>query len=307
MITDRGVIDEYIEWLSKIRTLTEMTIAHTRSVCRVWAGFLESRGETSIRYASTESVLAYVDKRSSIDHVKDVTISDDLCILRTFYTYLVRFGGSTNPTGCLPEFVCKNTYESDYLSVPEVFAMLDTCAIKKPPGERNYCVIALLWSTGLRTAELLALQWRDIDLEESTLLVRKGKGRKQRRLFLNDRICEDLRRYRAGILCGDQHPLFCSSAPTIRINGAMGRNELSTVIGMAASRAGIDRKVTPLMLRHSFATHLYEAGVPVRDLQEMMGHASATETSVYIHVTAAAAKRLLNGHIYHTEHFRGEQ
>jgi integrase/recombinase XerD len=307
MINDRGIIDEYIEWLSKIRALTEMTIAHTRSVCRSWADFLESRGEESVRYASIESVLAYVDKRSSIDRVKDVTISDDLCILRTFYAYLVRFGGSSNPTGCLPEFVCKNTYESDYLSVDEMFSMLDACDRKRPPGERNYCVIALLWSCGLRTAELLALQWRDIDLEESTLLVRKGKGRKQRRLFLNDRLCEDLRRYRASILCNERHPLFCSSAQSSRGDGAMSRNELSVIVGMAAAKAGIDRKVTPLMLRHTFATHMYEAGVSVRDLQEMMGHGNATETSVYIHVTVNAAKRLLNDHVYHTHHFRDKQ
>jgi site-specific recombinase XerD len=307
MIADRHIIAEYVEWLSKIRALTEMTVAHTRSVCVAWADFLESRGEKSVRYASIESVLAYVDKRSAVDRVKDVTISDDLCTLRTFYNYLVSFGGSSDPTGCLPEFVCKNTYESDYLSVAETFAMLDSCDMKRPPGKRDYCVIALLWSAGLRTSELLSLQWRDIDLEESTILVRKGKGRKQRRLFLNDRLCEDLRRYRASILCSDRHPLFCSTAPSSRTDGAMSRNELSAIIGMAASKAGIDRKVTPLMLRHSFATHMYEAGVSVRDIQEMMGHSSTTETSVYIHVTVTAAKRLLNEHIYHTEHFRDEQ
>ena len=306
MIGDFGIIDEYIEWLGKIRSLTETTIAHNRSVCRAWADFLERRREKSIRYASTESVLSYVEKRSSIDRVKDVTISDDLCVLRTFYAYLVRFGGSSNPTGCLPEFVCKNTYESDYLSVGEMFAMLDSCDTKNPQKMRDYCLIALLWSSGLRTAELLALEWRDIDLEESTLLVRKGKGRKQRRLFLNDRLCEDLRRYRGGILYSERHPVFCGSAPASARGGAMSRNELYVIIGLAAANGGIDRKVTPLMLRHTFATHMYEAGVSVRDIQEMMGHSSATETSVYIHVTVNAAKRLLNEHIYHTNHFRDE-
>jgi integrase/recombinase XerD len=136
--------------------------------------------------------------------------------------------------------------------------------------------------------------------------VRKGKGRKQRRLFLNDRLREDLRRYRKGILATERHPVFCSAAPSSRPDGALNRYELCTIIGMAAARGGIDRKVTPLMLRHTFATHMYEAGVTVRDIQEMMGHSHMTETSVYIHVTVAAAKRLLNGHIYHTLHYRDE-
>jgi site-specific recombinase XerD len=117
MITDRTVIDQYIQWLGKIKSLTESTIVHNRSVCTAWADFLEGVGETSIRMASIESVLAYVDKRASIDQVKEVTISHDLYILRTLYHYLTDFGGSTNPTECLPEFVCRKNYESDYLTI----------------------------------------------------------------------------------------------------------------------------------------------------------------------------------------------
>jgi site-specific recombinase XerD len=306
MINDRAVIDEFIEWLRRIRSLTGITVAHNRSVCRSWADFLEQRGETSIRNAGAGSVLAYVEKRSSVDRVKDVTVSDDLCILRTLYNYLVTFGGSTNPTACLPEFVCKKDYESDYLTVEEMFAMLDTCDMNDPQGLRDYCIIAFFWSTGLRTSEFLALQWRDIDLEEGTVLVRKGKGRKQRRLFLNDRLLENMRHYRKNILVKERHPVFCSIVPSDRENGEMGRYELSIVIGLTAGKAGIDRKVTPLMLRHTFATHMYEAGVPVRDLQEMMGHSDMTETSVYIHVTVKAAKKLLNDHLSQFQYYRDE-
>jgi site-specific recombinase XerD len=306
MISDHIVIDEFIEWLCRIRSLTEITVAHNRSVCLAWAGFLEQRGETSIRNAHVESVLAYVEKRSSVDRVKDVTVSDDLCILRTLYNYLVTFGGSTNPTACLPEFVCKKDYESDYLTVDEMFAILDTFAMNDPQGLRDYCIIAFLWSTGLRTSEFLALQWRDIDLEEGTVLVRKGKGRKQRSLFLNDRLLENMRHYRKNILAKERHPVFCSSAPSVRENGEMDRYELTTIIGLAAGKAGIDRKVTPLMLRHTFATHMYEAGVHVRDLQEMMGHSRMTETSVYIHVTVKAAKKLLNDHLSQFQYRRDE-
>lgn len=306
MINDRAVIDEFIEWLCRIRSLTGITVAHNRSVCRSWADFLEQRGETSIRNAGAGSVLAYVEKRSSVDRVKDVTVSDDLYILRTLYNYLVTFGGSTNPTACLPEFVCKKDYESDYLTVEEMFAMLDICDMNDPRGLRDHCIIAFLWSTGLRTSELLALQWRDIDLEEGTVLVRKGKGRKQRSLFLNDRLLENMRIYRKNILVKEHHPVFCSIAPSDRENGEMTRYELATAIGTVAGKAGIDRKVTLLMLRHTFATHLYEAGVPVRDLQEMMGHSDMTETSVYIHVTVKAAVNLLNDHLSQFQYHRDE-
>ena len=79
-------------------------------------------------------------------------------------------------------------------------------------GLRNYTIIALLWSTGLRSIELCSLDWRDIDLEEATLLVRKGKGNKQRQLFLNDRILEDLRVYHAQFGGNGKAPVFQSTS-----------------------------------------------------------------------------------------------
>ena len=87
----------------------------------------------------------------------------------------------------------------------------------------------------------------------------------------------------------------------------MSNKELLALCRTTAELAGIVSKVTPLTLRHTFATHMYQAGVTVRDIQEMMGHTTMTETTVYLHVTAEAAIRVLNGHVYATRHYRGEQ
>jgi site-specific recombinase XerD len=87
----------------------------------------------------------------------------------------------------------------------------------------------------------------------------------------------------------------------------MSNKELLTLCRSTAELAGIATKVTPLTLRHTFATHMYQAGVAVRDIQEMMGHTTMTETTVYLHVTAEAAKRVLNDHVYATHHYRGEE
>jgi site-specific recombinase XerD len=86
----------------------------------------------------------------------------------------------------------------------------------------------------------------------------------------------------------------------------MSPKELSEICKNTAINAGITSKVTTLTLRHTFATHMYQAGVAVRDIQEMMGHATITETTVYLHVTAEAAKRVLNDHVYHTMHWEKE-
>ena len=78
--------------------------------------------------------------------------------------------------------------------------MLDTQEGKDPVSRRNRLIIAVLWCMGLRSMELLELRWGDIDLEEGTLLVRVGKGNKQRQLYFNDHLLQDMREYRAGIV-----------------------------------------------------------------------------------------------------------
>lgn len=307
MVVDLHLIDEFAQWQTRICRLAEPTIARNRATLCAWAAFLSGRGEKTLRDAPVDSVIAYIDKRKKTDGVKDVTVSDDLCVLRTFYKYLTCFGGSTDPTGALPEFVCKNNYEGQYLTVDEMFSMLDAVNTAAPSGMRDYCILALLWSTGLRTSELLNLQWCDVDLDEGTVLVRKGKGHKQRRLALNDRILHDIKTYRKRVLGGPMHPVFCSLKKNKQAQSRLSSTELLLLCKNTALHAGITAKVTPLTLRHTFATHMYQAGVTVRDIQEMMGHATITETTVYLHVTAEAAKRVLNDHVYHTMHFLGEE
>jgi len=84
----------------------------------------------------------------------------------------------------------------------------------------------------------------------------------------------------------------------------LSNSQLLDSIKAAARKAGIKRRITAQILQHSFATHMYEAGVSVEDIAEMMGHGHRTETTRYIHVTITAAQRLLNDHVYHTLHYR---
>jgi site-specific recombinase XerD len=305
------LINAFVEYHGKIRNFSALTIATCKVVCRRWSEFLLAHGVASVKNAGSEHVLAWIEKRQKIDAVCERTIESELCILRTFHEYLIAFHGpSCNPCGCLPEFICKPAAEQDYVSVNEVFAMLKTFDMKNMIDFRNYVIIALLWSTGLRSEELRALQWRDIDLSEGMLLVRKGKGNKQRQLFLNDRVHEDLRTYRKGILAGDKTSVFCAYPNSKRSEVCevqLSNQQLLDIIHKAARAAGITRRTTCQMLRHSFATHMYEAGVPIADIAEMMGHAHRTETTRYIHVSVNAAQLLLNKHVFHTHHHREDQ
>ena len=229
------------------------------------------------------------------------TINAELCVIRTFFDYLRRFEHiSFNPATAIPSLVCVPSLEKDYLTVEECFRLLDTCDRADLKGLRNYTILALFWSTGLRTRELHLLNCGDINLNEKYLLVCRGKGGKQRQVFLNDRICDDLQAYAKSWGWPAEAPLFRSVKPDSTIadpNKRLTTFRINEMVRKNAKKANINKKVCPLALRHTFATHMYEAGISINDIKEMMGHNNDTETTVYVHVTIDAIRNFLNKHI----------
>jgi len=158
---------------------------------------------------------------------------------------------------------------------------------------------ALLWSTGLRNSELCSLDWRDINLEEGTLLVRKGKGGKQRLLHLNDRIRQDMTNFRAKAEGDEYSPVFYALSKNQFSEKKHARLNQRTVVGILrkhGKEVGLTKRVHPMAMRHTFATHMYEAGVCMADIKEMLGHDDETETTIYVHVNVDTIKRFLRQH-----------
>jgi site-specific recombinase XerD len=125
--------------------------------------------------------------------------------------------------------------------------------------------------------------------------VREGKGGKQRQLFLNDRILSDMKAYRERLGGADDDPVFSST--TCKENAPLSSSRLVEIARECAHKAGVTKPVNPMTFRHTFATHMFEAGVDIEDIKELMGHREATESTVYIHVSLDAAKQILNDHI----------
>jgi len=294
------VIDGYCDWLVRIRDFDGRTIKLHRLALGYFRGFLTER-DRRMEQAGPADVVAWINRRSG-EGIRHVTIKGHLCVLRSFYRYLVSFRHIfSSPVVCLPEMICEGPSEQFYLTVAECRRLLGVFDRSIPVGHRDCVLTALLWSTGLRTAELCALKWRDIDLEAALLYVRRGKNRRQRVVFLNDRLVEDLRQYReaAGPRTAAE-PVFFAMRGGIWTEGerrALTPSGLCDIFQAHAPAAGIGHAVSPKTLRHTFATHMYERGVAVSDIKEMMGHDNDTETCVYIHVSVEAAKQLLLDHI----------
>jgi integrase/recombinase XerD len=154
-------------------------------------------------------------------------------------------------------------------------------------GKRNYMIISILWALGLRISELTGLKVGSFepyhDPENRTGLLRvRGKNKKQRALFVVDKLYDNLMDY----LAHDESPKKKNAAlfPVER-GKAISNNRVQKKIREYCRNAGIEERITPHVLRHSFATEMYHAGVPVEAIQTMMGHDKKTETSVYIKVS----------------------
>lgn len=167
------------------------------------------------------------------------------------------------------------------LSAEEVFAIINAT-----PNIKHRCILSLLYSAGLRRQELLNLRIEDIDSKRMMINIRMGKGRKDRHTILSKSALEDLRLY------------FKEWKPKVylfegaKVGKPYGRSSVSKILERASLKAGIKQKVTPHMLRHSFATHLLESGTDLRYIQALLGHNSSKTTEIYTHVSNAHAQQV---------------
>jgi len=295
-----NLVDRYAEWLVQIRDFDPKTLVLHRRALKHLASFLKER-KTPLLKPRAADLVAWINRRLS-EEISRTTIKGQLCVFRTFYTYLADFGHApVCPVVDLPEMICEPNAEQHYLTVAECRRLLDVFDRTQPVGQRNHLITVVFWCTGLRTSELCALRWNDIDFERRTLHVRKGKNRRQRILFLNDSLLQDLRDYRAAAQPADEaEPVFFAMRGSSWAEGdrrALTGNGLRTIYEVHGSAADIDDGVCPLKLRHTFATHMFERGASIEDLREMLGHTTATETSTYVHITVEATRNLLLDHM----------
>ncbi len=175
------------------------------------------------------------------------------------------------------------------LSVEEVERLLDVAAADQSADAlRNRTMLELLYACGLRVTELVSLNLDDIDFEQGTLRC-LGKGSKERIIPVHPDAISMIRRY-----VDEAHPKSGANGQSAtkralflnRRGTNMSRQRFWLILKDAAKRAGIEKKITPHTLRHSFATHLLEGGAELRTVQELLGHASITTTQVYTHLTS---------------------
>lgn len=174
------------------------------------------------------------------------------------------------------------TYPAEILTPDEVYKLIDACG-KSSMGLRNQALIIVMWRAGLRIAEALALQPKDIDWVTGRITILRGKGGKRRMSVIDPAGLEYLARWRERRqkLGYGPGPLFCViQGPTA--GEAIGSPYVRMRLKTMAAEVGIDKAVRPHVLRHSYAVFLTEHGTPVQYLQRVLGHSSLAVTQIYI-------------------------
>jgi integrase/recombinase XerD len=178
-----------------------------------------------------------------------------------------------------------------FLTAEQVEALLDAPDLATPVGLRDRAVLEVLYATGLRASELVALRSADVDLEVG-IVTALGKGRKERLVPLGREARRFVERYLAEVRPAVAR-LRSPDRLFLSVRGeALTRSGLWGIVRRHAVTVGVEGVLSPHVLRHSFATHLLERGADLRSLQAMLGHADISTTQIYTHVTRERLRQI---------------
>lgn len=226
------------------------------------------------------SYLGYLHQKN-----KKTTIARKLSALRSFFKFLVKRGIlKDNPADAVLTPKQDKTLPT-YLAVDDMFRLLDSIQTGKLLDLRNRAIFETLYSTGIRVSELTGLKTLDVDFDGATVRV-LGKGNRERVVPVGRKALAAMRTYRkrleseSGIIIEENGPLFLN-----KNKGPLTTRSIARILDKLVRACGMLTPVSPHTLRHSFATHMLDAGADLRVVQELLGHKSLSTTQKYTHVS----------------------
>lgn len=289
-----ALVERYHTFLRIEKNVSSHTLRNYLSDLWQFFAFLEKPpGQTQAQPVAVEAVDHYrIHAFLSLLHRehKKSSIARKLAAIKSFFRFLIREGVLTrDPTLHVGSPKQEQTLPT-HLTIDDMLRLLEVPRSDTPAGLRDRAMLEVLYSSGLRVSELVSLNWGEIDSTLEVVRVR-GKGNKERIVPIGRKALEALERYRAQI------PLLVSpknrgartaaANPPVFLNSRGGRITTRSVARLVtgyARQCGIALPTSPHALRHSFATHLLEAGADLRAIQELLGHSSLSTTQRYTHV-----------------------
>lgn len=290
---DNNWLDRFDTYLATERRLAELTRTNYRRDLQAFADFCAARGVhawTSVTDALVRIFIAQGRRQG----LGSATLARRLAALRALFRYLIREGELSADPAADVRAPRGGKRLPTTLDPDEVAALLDGRAVGEAPhppaGEkssedsllsRDKAIYELIYSSGLRLNETVGLDLGDIDLGEGTVKV-SGKGAKQRIVPVGSHAIQAINSWlaqRTRLAAITEHALFVG-----RHGQRLGERSIQKRLNQLAARHGVQRRIHPHMLRHSFATHVLESSGDLRAIQELLGHADLSTTQIYTHL-----------------------
>lgn len=277
-------IDNFINYLRYERNLAENTLDAYGNDLYQLKEYIFHLAEDDLKHLTQENIISFLQSQSL--EIGSFTQMRRTAAIRSFTKYLA----ITDQISTDPAFLLSSPKTSrkipQVLTIEEVEGILNAVDLKAKHGIRNRAILELLYGSGLRVSELVGLVFSQLYMESKMLKI-VGKGNKERVVPVGEYALQFIKKY---LIERGKFVIKTKYQPFVFLNNRkepLTRNMILRIVKAAALRANITKIVSPHTLRHSFATHLLEAGADIRIIQEMLGHKNIETTQIYTHIDIA--------------------
>lgn len=282
-------VNDYLDYLQYEKNYSKYTILNYKDDIEEFIDYIESEGLKfkDIVYSDIRFYLMYLKDNK---HDDNSSIDRKLSSLRGFYKYLANNNIVQTNVFSLVNGVKKAKKLPRFFEYNELEELFNACNLDNALGQRDRLILEMLYATGVRVGELVNVKIEDIDESSRTILI-LGKGNKERYVTYGDYCSEILDLY----LKEGYAKLNINNSPYLFLNSKGGRisdRGVRYILDQIIKKTSIKKNISPHMIRHSFATHLLNAGADLLSVQKLLGHESIKATQIYTHVTTDRLKEV---------------
>ncbi len=283
------LLKKYVRYLELERSISPFTVRNYASDIQGFLDFLDRNGVTTLNKVNRSTMRRYLgwlhDKG-----IARASISRKFSALRSFYRYLVRENlVDSQPLSTLSTPKIEKRLPT-FLSKEEILKLLEAPDASTPQGLRDRAILEVLYAAGLRVSEIANLDLADVDLNSREMRV-WGKGAKERVALIGKPAVEALNLYLSHGRIKLEGKKETQALLLNRYGERIAERRIQHIMRKYGRQAGLDMRVFPHIMRHTFATHLLDGGADLRVVQDLLGHARLSSTQIYTHVTQSQIRR----------------
>lgn len=283
------LLKRYVRHLELERSISPLTVRNYTGDIQGFLDFLGNNGVDSLDKVSRSTMRLYLGWLHE-QGIARASISRKLSALRSFYRYLARENlVDAEPLSTLSSPKLEKRLPT-FLTHEEMARLIEAPDTSTPQGLRDRAILELLYAAGVRVSEIVALDLKDIDLGSRQIRV-WGKGSKERMVLMGRPAAEALKLYLDLGRIKLEGKAYTQAVFLNRFGERIVVRRIQHIIKKYARQAGLEMRVFPHIMRHTFATHLLNGGADLRVVQDLLGHARLSSTQIYTHVTQSQIRR----------------